>query len=137
MKKSNFEHAKQRLDAIFIDYLGLMNHVGEKNSNRAEKVSSSIRALKGFAKDLNIPVIVLSQLHRVDAQRVHKKPIMSDLKESGDIDAAADIIIFPWRPREIDRDTKEENILIIAKHRDGAKCDVPINFDEKIIKFTN
>ena len=127
---------------IIIDYLQLMNASGMSYGSRQEEVSTISRSLKGLAKELNIPIIALSQLNRSVEQRTSsnpdspdsKRPQLSDLRESGAIEQDADMVCFIHRPEyyKINKDqhgngTQKVRLgVIIAKHRNGAVGDVPL-----------
>jgi len=134
---------KQDIGLIFIDYLQLMR--GEKAGNREQEISSISRGLKSLAKELNVPVIALAQLSRACEARSDKRPILSDLRESGSIEQDADIVGFLYRPsyyKEVNSsgDRIPENVLElnIAKHRNGAITYNPmiLNFNQEIVKIT-
>ena len=130
---------------IMIDYLQLMNATGMKLGSREQEVSTISRSLKALAKELNIPIIALSQLNRSTESREDKRPVLSDLRESGAIEQDADIVCFIHRPEYYTRaaqDGEGNNIkglayLIIAKHRSGGVGDVKLHFISKFAKFEN
>lgn len=127
-------HLKKPVDVIFIDYLQRMKHKAHKSGNRAYEVGESVIDLKSLARDLNIPVVLLSQFSRDINNRTHPEPRLSDLRESGDIEQEADLVIFPWRPSELGIEGKEDE-LIIAKHRDGAKKNILVNWWPETAEF--
>ncbi|MDE6793918.1 MAG: replicative DNA helicase [Muribaculaceae bacterium] len=130
---------------IMIDYLQLMNATGMKLGSREQEVSTISRSLKALAKELNIPIIALSQLNRSTETREDKRPVLSDLRESGAIEQDADIVCFIHRPEYYTRsgvDAENNDIrglaqLIVAKHRSGAVGDVKLRFISKYAKFEN
>lgn len=130
---------------IMIDYLQLMNASGLKLGSREQEVSTISRSLKALAKELNIPIIALSQLNRSTENREDKRPVLSDLRESGAIEQDADIVCFIHRPEYYTKATEDgegNNIrglayLIVAKHRSGAVGDVKLHFISKYAKFEN
>jgi replicative DNA helicase len=132
---------------IIIDYLQLMNASGMSFGNREQEVSIISRSLKGLAKELDIPIIALSQLNRAVESRATdgKRPQLSDLRESGAIEQDADMVCFIHRPEyyKITQDpiTGESLIgigeIIIAKHRNGAIGDVKLRFRDRYVKFEN
>ena len=130
------------LDMIVIDYLQLITTAGGSD-NRQQEVSEISRELKGLAKELNIPVIALSQLSRGVEQRADKKPMMSDIRESGAIEQDADIIMMLYRPEYYgdNIDTGDEEMfegktsLIITKHRNGATGEIDFKFEKEINVF--
>ena len=137
---------KHDIKAVIIDYLQLMNASGMKTGNRQEEVSMISRSLKGLAKELNIPIIALSQLNRSVEGRPNegKRPQLSDLRESGAIEQDADIVVFIHRPEyyKILTDADGNSTigmaeLIIAKHRNGATGDVKLRFRSQVVKFEN
>jgi replicative DNA helicase len=132
---------------IMIDYLQLMNATGMKYNSRQEEVSIISRSLKGLAKELNIPIIALSQLSRAVEQRPGedgKRPQLSDLRESGAIEQDADMVIFVHRPEyyKIFEDNNGNSLrgmayICIAKHRKGAVDDVLLSFKGEFTRFAN
>jgi replicative DNA helicase len=133
---------KKKLDMVVIDYLQLMRGEVKKNANREQEISYISRSLKGLAKDLNIPVIALAQLSRAVEIRSDKKPMLSDLRESGSLEQDADIVSFIYRPdyygiTEIDgQDITGQTKFIIAKHRSGELGEPKLQFQAQKAKFT-
>ncbi|MDR6883058.1 replicative DNA helicase [Bacillus sp. 3255] len=130
------------LGLIVIDYLQLISGNGSKGGgrgNRQEEVSEISRELKQIARDLNVPVIALSQLSRGVEQRQDKRPMMSDLRESGSIEQDADIVAFLYRDDYYDKESTKKNIveMIIAKHRNGPLGTVELAFLKQYGKFAN
>ena len=109
------------LDLIVIDYLQLMTSEVGRNENRQQEISNISRGLKALAKELNIPVLALSQLSRKSEERTNKRPMLSDLRESGAIEQDADVVMMLYRDDYYDEDAEEQNIIEInvAKHRNG------------------
>lgn len=130
---------------VVIDYLQLMTAGGNNAGNRVQEISTISRSLKIIAKELNIPVIALSQLSRsVEARGGDKRPMLSDLRESGSIEQDADIVSFIYRPEYYGMLTDEdgntlENVgeIMIAKHRNGSVENVRLKFIKNLAKFTN
>ncbi len=125
------------LGLIIIDYLQLMRHEGRVES-RVEQVGQISRGLKGLARELNVPVIALSQLSRAVEQRGgDKKPILSDLRESGQIEQDSDLVMFIYREEYYDRESERpgEADIIIAKHRNGPVGDVILTFQKEYPRF--
>ncbi len=129
---------ERELGLIVVDYLQLMQVAGTKE-NRTTEISEISRSLKALAKELSVPVIALSQLNRGVEQRTDKKPVMSDLRESGAIEQDADIIMFIYREEVYDKDTTRKGIadIIIAKQRNGPIGEVPLTFLGEYTKFEN
>lgn len=125
------------LDLIIVDYLQLMSST--KGDNREQQISEMSRSLKALAKELNVPVIALSQLNRSVEGRTDKRPVPSDLRESGAIEQDADIIIFLYRDDFYNKESKYPGIaeVIIAKHRNGPTGTVPLVFIKEFTKFEN
>ena len=131
-------HREHGLGLIVIDYLQLMQVEGSKE-NRATEISEISRGLKALAKELEVPVIALSQLNRSVEQRTDKRPVMSDLRESGAIEQDADLIIFIYREEVYNQDTPRKGIadVAIAKQRNGPIGDFPLTFVGRYTKFEN
>jgi len=129
---------KGSLGLIVIDYLQLMQVPGTKE-NRATEISEISRSLKALAKELRVPVIALSQLNRGVEQRTDKKPVMSDLRESGAIEQDADVIVLIYREEVYEPDTPRKGIadIIIAKQRNGPTGEVHLTFLGKYTRFEN
>ena len=129
--------AEKDIDCIIIDYLQLLNVPGRTES-RQQEISYISRSLKALAKDLDVPVIALSQLSRALEARQDKRPMMSDLRESGAIEQDADVVLFVYRP--IVYSKKEDEGLgeiIISKHRNGPTGVVEVVFIDKYARFEN
>ncbi len=137
--------AQHDIQMIIIDYLQLMTAGSESKGNREQEISTISRSIKSIAKELDIPVIALSQLSRaVETRGGDKRPMLSDLRESGAIEQDADMVCFIYRPEYYGL-TEDENgnstlgraELIIAKHRNGALENVPLKFISHLAKFEN
>lgn len=138
--------ANNGLDVIIIDYLQLMTTGNEKKGgvNREQEISTISRSLKSLAKELNVPVIALSQLSREVEKRPNKRPQLSDLRESGAIEQDADIVSFIYRPQyynlsewEDGSTTHNQAEFIVAKHRNGSLEDVRLRFEGELAKFSD
>jgi replicative DNA helicase len=131
-------HQQQPLGLIIIDYLQLMRPDGRVES-RVQQVGEMSRGLKILARELHVPVIALSQLSRAVESRPDKRPLLSDLRESGSIEQDADLVAFIFREEYYDKETERAGIadIIIAKHRNGAIGDVELTFAKEYPKFLN
>ena len=126
------------LGLIIIDYLQLMDSTN-KYATPIQQVTENSRALKSLAKELNIPVLVLSQLSRAVEQRTPHRPMLSDLRESGAIEQDADVVLFIYRADKYDENSLEKNIaeIIVSKHRNGPTGAIKLYFDENRVSFRN
>lgn len=130
--------AEHGLDLLIIDYLQLMEGRGNRsNENRVQEISEISRGLKTLAKELNVPVVALSQLSRAVESRSPQIPKLSDLRESGSIEQDADVVLFLYREDRENPETDNKNIVdvIIAKHRNGPVGKVSLYFDEENTSF--
>ena len=128
------------LDAIIIDYLQLMSgSVGGRSESRQQEISEISRSLKAIARELNVPVLALSQLSRAVEQRPDKRPMLSDLRESGAIEQDADVVMFIYRDDYYNKATEEKNVaeIIIAKQRNGPIGTVKLAWLPMYTKFGN
>ena len=131
------------VDAVFIDYLQLMNSA-KRIDNRVQEISEITRSLKIMAKELNIPVVTLAQLARAGEKRQEHRPVLSDLRDSGSIEQDADIVLFLYRdayyaneaksPEEVDKNSAE---CIVAKNRHGDLRSVPLHWQGEFMRFTS
>ena len=133
------QDARADLSLVIVDYLQLMTS-GTTVENRVQEVSQISRALKVLARDLEVPIVALSQLSRAVEQRHDKRPILSDLRESGSIEQDADLVMFVYRdeyynPEETDSAGIAE--LILAKHRNGATGIEKLTFQKRYAKFAD
>ena len=126
------------VDLIVVDYLQLMS-VPDSRENRATEIAEISRSLKTIAKELNVPVVALSQLNRALEQRPNKRPLMADLRESGAIEQDADLIVFIYRDEVYNPETSEKGKaeIIIGKHRNGATGTVRLAFQGPWLRFVN
>src|SRR5450759_864781 len=132
--------AKMRhgIDMILVDYLQLMHGRARGDDNRVQEVSAISRALKGLARELRIPVIAISQLSRAPEQRPDKRPILSDLRESGSIEQDSDVVMFLFRPEYYKSDERPGIAeLHVAKHRNGPTGTIELKFRRDHTRFYN
>ncbi|MGI6039780.1 MAG: replicative DNA helicase [Clostridiales bacterium] len=127
------------LGLVIIDYLQLMQLSGRRNENRVQEVSEISRSLKIMAKELSVPVLCLSQLSRANEKRTDKRPMLSDLRESGAIEQDADIIMFLYREDYYDEDTDRRNIAecIVAKNRHGSTGTIELQWVPQYTVFAS
>jgi len=130
--------AEHRIDLIIVDYLQLMQ-AGIRMENRVQEVSYISRQLKSLANELNVPVLACSQLSRAVESRADKRPVLSDLRESGSIEQDADVVMFIYREEMYVEDTFKPNIadIMVAKHRNGPTGQVSLFFQKEQAKFLN
>jgi len=128
--------AEQGLSMIVIDYIQLMQG-GRRTENRQQEISEISRSLKSLARELQVPVIALSQLSRAVEQRQDKRPIMSDLRESGSLEQDADLVMFIYRDEYYNPDTDRRSRadIIISKQRNGPVGSVELGFFQEFTKF--
>lgn len=137
---------KYKVEIVYIDYIQLMNFGGSNkrnNMNREQELSSISRTLKQVAKECNIPIVVLSQLSRQVESRQDKRPMLSDLRESGSLEQDADVVVFLYRPEyyginEMEDGSSTEGFaeFIVAKQRNGGTGIVPIKFNHEVMQYT-
>ena len=131
--------AAGKLDMIIIDYLQLIKGNSTRGDNRQQEISEISRALKGIARELDIPIIALSQLSRATEQRADRRPMLSDLRESGAIEQDADMVMFLYRDDYYNEETEDKGIteVIIGKHRNGPTGTVKLRFFHELTKFAD
>jgi replicative DNA helicase len=136
--KSRRLHQQHGLGMIIVDYLQLLRADG-RIENRVEQIAQMSRGLKILARELECPVLALSQLNRGVEQRTDKRPVLSDLRESGSIEQDADLVAFIYRDEYYDKESEREGEadIIIAKHRNGAIGEVTLTFQKEYPKFLN
>lgn len=136
--KCRRQKAEKGLDLIIVDYLQLMNYEGRAES-RQQEITALSRAFKQLAREMDCPVILLSQLSRAPEQRggEHKRPMLSDLRESGAIEQDADLVLFLYRDDYYNKDSEQKNIceVIISKHRSGPTGTIELVWLEKYTRF--
>ena len=137
--KARRANHEQPLGLVIVDYLQLMQSSGRSDGNRVQEVGEISRGLKLIARELNVPVIGLSQLSRSVESRSPQIPQLADLRESGSIEQDADIVMFIYREAYYNPETERENItdLFIAKHRNGPTGKVELYFDPERLRFTS
>ncbi|MBU4534137.1 MAG: replicative DNA helicase [Eubacteriales bacterium] len=126
------------LGLVIIDYIQLMQS-GTRVENRQQEIAQISRTLKGLAKELNVPVVALSQLSRAVESRPNKRPQMSDLRESGSLEQDADVVVFIYREEYYNQETEEKGIaeLVVAKQRNGPTGTVKLAFLKEFTRFVN
>ncbi|WP_291255021.1 MULTISPECIES: replicative DNA helicase [unclassified Fusobacterium] len=131
--------AAGKLDMIVIDYLQLIKGSNAKNDSRQQEISEISRALKGIARELDIPIIALSQLSRATEQRADRRPMLSDLRESGAIEQDADMVLFLYRDDYYNEESEDKGLteVIIGKQRNGPVGTVKLRFFHEYTKFAN
>ncbi|MDH3675539.1 MAG: replicative DNA helicase [Anaerolineae bacterium] len=131
-------HAEHGLDLLIVDYLQLMRG-GSRNENRQQEISFISRSIKGLARELNIPVLALSQLSRQVESRHDKRPMLSDLRESGSIEQDADVVLFIYRDEVYNPDSEFPNIaeIIVSKHRSGPTGIFSVYFKKHLAQFVD
>ncbi len=131
-------HLEHHLDLILVDYLQLMGG-DERTENRVQEVSYISRNLKVLARELNVPVLAAAQLSRAVEQRSDKRPVLSDLRESGSLEQDSDIVMFIYRPDQYEKETVKQNVaeIMVAKHRNGPVGSVELVFRNALAKFEN
>ena len=129
--------AENGLDLVVIDYLQLMS--GRRTENRVQEISEISRGLKGLARELNVPVLALSQLSRAVETRSDHRPMLSDLRESGSIEQDADLVLFIYREDKYDQETEKQGVaeIIVAKHRNGPVGSVNLRFFDGTARFAD
>ena len=135
-RKYKLEHD---LKLVIIDYLQLMSGSGRSTDSRQQEISDISRSLKALARELNVPVIALSQLSRAVEQRPDHRPMLSDLRESGAIEQDADVVMFIYRDDYYNKDSENKNIaeIILAKQRNGPIGTVNLVWLPQYTKFAN
>lgn len=130
---------EQDIGMVVIDYLQLVQGSGKRGSSREQEIAEISRSLKILAKEINVPVIALSQLSRAPEQRPDHRPMLSDLRESGSIEQDADIVMFLYRDDYYNEDSEKKNIaeVILAKHRSGSTGTVELLWLGNYTKFAN
>lgn len=131
--------AAGKLDMIVIDYLQLIKGSNVKNDSRQQEISEISRALKGIARELDIPIIALSQLSRATEQRADRRPMLSDLRESGAIEQDADMVLFLYRDDYYNEESEDKGLteVIIGKQRNGPVGTIKLRFFHEYTKFAN
>ena len=132
-------HMEFQLDLVIVDYIQLMSG-DTRTDNRVQEVSYISRNMKVLARELNVPVLAAAQLSRAVEQRAEKRPVLSDLRESGSLEQDADIVMFIHRPDAMEKDSPMKNIaeLIVAKHRNGpTHPGIELVFMSQLARFEN
>ncbi len=137
-KARRLKTREPKLGLIIVDYLQLMTS-GFSAENRVQEVSQISRSLKVLARDLEVPIVALSQLSRAVEQRSDKRPILSDLRESGAIEQDSDIVAFIYRDEYYNDESDQQGLaeVIVAKHRNGPTDTVKLSFLKRYAKFAD
>lgn len=132
-------HREKGLELIIVDYLQLIRASKEYKGNRVQEVSEISRELKALAREMDIPIIALSQLSRSVELRADKRPQLSDLRESGSIEQDADVVIFLYRDEYYDKDTQLSNVaeIIVAKNRNGKTTNFKMHYEPNYLLFSD
>jgi replicative DNA helicase len=128
------------LGLIIVDYLQLLTPSNRRDSDgRVQEVSEMSRSLKILARDLDVPIVALSQLSRAVEQRTDKRPILSDLRESGSIEQDADLVAFVYRDEYYNDESDQQGLaeVILAKHRNGPTDSIKLSFLKRYAKFSD
>jgi len=128
--------AEHGLGLVVVDYIQLIQ--GNNSSNRVEEVSDISRSLKGLSRELNLPVLALSQLSRAVENRPSRIPQLADLRESGSIEQDADVVMFIYREDYYEQETERKNVadIMIKKHRNGPTGQIELHFKPEQMKFS-
>ena len=139
LKTQRIFFEQKMIGLIIIDYLQLLESPNSYSDNRVEELSKITRSLKNIAREFKVPIIALSQLSRNVENRFNKRPILSDLKESGSIEQDADLVLMLYRDSYYNESITENDVteLIVAKHRNGSIGRIKLSFDAKFTKFSN
>jgi replicative DNA helicase len=130
-------HAEHGIDLILVDYLQLMTAGDMRSESRVQEVSYISRSLKGLARELEVPLVAISQLSRAVEQRSEKRPILADLRASGSLEQDADVVMFIYRDEMYNPDTDQPNIaeVIVSKHRNGPTGAIQLFFRDRLAQF--
>jgi replicative DNA helicase len=127
----------EKPDLVLVDYLGIVSP-DQKGENRQNEVSAITRALKALAREMNVPFMVLAQLSRANAARGDKRPMLTDLRETGSVEQEADAVIFVHRDGYYDQtQDQSEGVLILAKQHNGPTGDVIVRWDMQFAAYQN
>jgi replicative DNA helicase len=137
-KARRLKSREPQLGLIVVDYMQLMTS-GQSVENRVQEVSQISRQLKLLARDLDVPVLAMSQLSRAVEQRHEKRPILSDLRESGSIEQDADVVAFIYRDEYYNDESDQQGLaeVIVAKHRNGPTDSIKLSFLKRYAKFAD
>ena len=139
LAKSQMIHHTAGVKCILLDYITLMHSATDRSGNREQEVARCVRAIRGVARTLGIPVVACAQLSRKVEDRSDKHPVLSDLRESGDLENAADVVCFMYRDEYYDKNSalKNQAEAIIAKHRNGPIGSVKLGFRKALTQFVS